>query len=139
MGELDRRLKQSFENLNRALNRLEEALHEDLENGLIVDGTIQRFEFTIEIYWKSLKRLLAAEGIDARTPRETLKEAYQVGWLQNEQAWLQMLKDRNSTSHIYDEEMARKIVQNIKRYFPEMKETYEKLSKRYMKGFNSHE
>lgn len=139
MEELDRKLKHSFENLNRALNRLEEALHEDLENGLIVDGTIQRFEFTIELYWKALKRLLAKEGIDARTPRETLKEAYQVGWLKNEQAWLQMLRDRNSTSHVYDEEMARKIVQNIKRYYPEMKETFEQLSNRYMKGFDQHE
>lgn len=40
-----------------------------------------------------LKRLLLSEGIEVKTPRETLKEAYQVGWLKNEQAWLQMLKD----------------------------------------------
>ena len=86
MGDANRKLMQSFENLKKALNRLEEALHEDQGNSLIVDGTIQRFEFTIEIYWKMLKRLLLSEGIDAKTPRETLKEAYQVGWLQNEQA-----------------------------------------------------
>lgn len=46
-----------------------------------------------------LKRLLLSEGIEAKTARETLKEAFQVGWLQNEYAWLQMLKDRNETSH----------------------------------------
>ena len=133
MGDANRKLMQSFENLKKALNRLEEALHEDQENSLIVDGTIQRFEFTIEIYWKMLKRLLLSEGIEAKTPRETLKEAYQVGWLQDEQAWLQMLKDRNETSHAYDEEMARRILQNIIGYYPEMKNTFQQLEQKYRK------
>lgn len=51
MEDENRKLKQSFTNLKKALSRLEEALHEDQENSLIVDGTIQRFEFTIESYW----------------------------------------------------------------------------------------
>lgn len=133
MEDANRKLRHSFENLKKALNRLEEALNENQENSLIVDGTIQRFEFTIEIYWKMLKRLLLSEGIEAKTPRETLKEAYSVGWLQNEQAWLQMLKDRNETSHAYDEEMARNILKNIVGYFPEMKNTFNKLEQKYMK------
>lgn len=132
MDDANRKLKQSFENLDRALKRLEEALNENQENSLIVDGTIQRFEFTIEIYWNTLKRLLAREGIEDKTPRESLKEAYRVGWLEIEQAWLQMLKDRNDTSPAYDEEMARKILQNIIHYFPEMKSTFYKLHKQYI-------
>lgn len=139
MTDANRKLRQSFENLKKALNRLEEALNEDQGNSLIVDGTIQRFEFTIGIYWKMLKRLLLSEGIEAKTPRETLKEAYQVGWLQNEQAWLQMLKDRNETSHAYDEVMARKILQNIIRYYPEMKSTFHKLERKYMSGNDQNE
>lgn len=71
-----------------------------------------------------LKRLLLSEGIEAKTPRETLKEAFQ--------AWLQMLKDRNEASHAYDEEMARDILQNIVRYFPEMKNTFHQLEQKYM-------
>ncbi|WP_391207732.1 nucleotidyltransferase substrate binding protein [Psychrobacillus sp. L4] len=139
MEEENRKLRQSFTNLKKALGRLEEALNENQENSLIVDGTIQRFEFTIEIYWKMLKRLLLSEGIEAKTPRETLKEAYQVGWLQNEQAWLQMLKDRNETSHAYDEDMARNILQNIIRYFPEMKTTFQNLERQYMKELDNNE
>lgn len=139
MADGNRKLKQSFTNLKKALSRLEEALNEDQENSLIVDGTIQRFEFTIEIYWKMLKRLLLSEGIESKTPRETLKEAYQVGWLQNEQAWLQMLKDRNETSHAYDEKMARKILENIIRYYPEMKTTFHNLEGKYMKEFDGNE
>jgi nucleotidyltransferase substrate binding protein (TIGR01987 family) len=117
--------------LERALSRLEDALKEDQHNSLMVDGTIQRFEFTIEIYWKTLKRLLLSEGIDAKTPRETLKEAFQAGWLEDEKSWLQMLKDRNETSHVYDEAMALRILANIKQYFPEMKNTFVKLKVRY--------
>ncbi|WP_419961166.1 nucleotidyltransferase substrate binding protein [Psychrobacillus sp. BM2] len=139
MIDENRKLRQSFANLKKALGRLEEALNEDQENSLIVDGTIQRFEFTIEIYWKMLKRLLLSEGIEAKTPRETLKEAYRVGWLQNEQAWLQMLKDRNETSHAYDEKMARNILENIVRYFPEMKTTFHDLQRQYMKETDENE
>ena len=135
----NRKLMQSFTNLKKALSRLEEALNEKQENSLIVDGTIQRFESTIEIYWEMLKRLLLSEGIEAKTPCETLKEAYQVGWLQNEQAWLQMLKDRNETSHAYDEKMARKILENINRYFPEMKSTFHNLERQYMKELDENE
>lgn len=126
----NRKLLQSVNNLEQAITRLEEALAEDLSNSLLVDGTIQRFEFTIELYWKTLKRILTSEGIETRTPKETLKEAYQVGWLQDETAWLQMLKDRNETSHTYDEEAALRILQNIKEYFPEMKTTLEILRKK---------
>jgi nucleotidyltransferase substrate binding protein (TIGR01987 family) len=84
-------------------------------NSLVVDGTIQRFEFVIELYWKTLRRLLAAEGILANTPRESLQQAYQAQWLTDETAWLEMLRDRNESSHTYDEATARRIYANIKR------------------------
>jgi hypothetical protein len=56
---------QSLRNLGRALERLREALQEPEANSL-VDGTSQWFEFVIELYWKTLRRLLAAEGILVR-------------------------------------------------------------------------
>lgn len=86
----------------------------------------------LDLFWKTLKRLLEEEGIETKTPRETLKQAYAVGWLQNEYSWLQMLKDRNETSHVYDEERARQIYEHITDYFPDMKKTFEVLKVRYM-------
>ena len=62
-------------NLENALSRLGEALQIENPDQLYVDGTIQRFEFTLELYWKTLKRLLATEGIETDTPKTTLKEA----------------------------------------------------------------
>ncbi|MCD8501468.1 MAG: nucleotidyltransferase substrate binding protein [Bacillaceae bacterium] len=134
MENLERKLMQSISNLEQALLRLEEALLEDESNSLVVDGTIQRFEFTIELYWKTLKRLLLSEGIEAKTPKETFKEAYKAGWLENEHAWLQMLKDRNETSHTYDQGKALQILGNIKLYFPDMKSTLKFIKQRFKGG-----
>lgn len=119
----------SVHNLGNALERLGEALAEPEDSSLVVDGTIQRFEFVIELFWKTLKRLLEFEGITARTPREALQAAYQAGWLEDETAWLQMLRDRNEASHIYDEAAARRIYADIRRYFPELERTY-----RFLRG-----
>ncbi len=106
------------------MERLREALQEPETNSLAVDGTIQRFEFVIELLWKTLKRLLAVEGIQTGTPREAIQRAFEANWLGDETAWLQMLKDRNETSHVYDEESAKKIYLRVKRHFPELEKTY---------------
>jgi nucleotidyltransferase substrate binding protein (TIGR01987 family) len=116
--------------LGRALERLREALAQPPTNPLAVDGTIQRFEFTIELFWKVMKRLLAREGLDARTPREALQGAYQAGWTADETAWLDMLRARNETSHAYDEALARAICEKVRRYLPEMETTFEALRRR---------
>jgi len=127
----DSKIAQSLANLGAALDRLAEALQEPETNSLVVDGTIQRFELVIELYWKTLKRILADEHIQANTPKEVLQQAYRVNWLINEDAWLQMLKDHNETSHIYNEQMARKIYEHIHEYFPELQCTYHFLKQRF--------
>ncbi|MFD1067809.1 HI0074 family nucleotidyltransferase substrate-binding subunit [Oceanobacillus locisalsi] len=122
---------QCLDNLEKTFVRLEEALKEDNSDDLYIDGTIQRLKTTVEIYWKTLKRMLEEQGIEAKSSRETLKQAYAVDWIQNEQSWLQMLHDRNETSHVYDEEKARNIYENIVGYFPEMKKTFTFLKEKY--------
>ena len=126
----DLKIRQSLANLGRALDRLREALHEPEGSSLVVDGTIQRFEFVIELYWKTLKRMLAAEGIETSTPREALQEAFQAHWLADETAWLEMLRDRNLTSHVYDEAISIQIVARIRQNFPELERTYKFLQHR---------
>lgn len=117
--------KESFNALGDALDRLEEALDMTPDkHGIVFDATIQRFEFTFELFWKTLKRFLLKEGIEVKTPRETLQMAYQLKWIHHEKKWLNMLNDRNETSHIYDEAMAKRIYKNIKTYLPLLKETY---------------
>lgn len=108
----------SLNKLEAALERLGEALAEDSSNPLFIDGTVQRFEIVFELTWKTLKRALEMEGLICTTPRETLKIAYQIGWINEEDLWVQMLADRNATSHTYDEPIAFEIYNNIKNYYP---------------------
>lgn len=125
--------RQSLDNLGRALNRLGEALDAPESNPLTVDATIQHFEFTIELFWKTFRRLLLTQGVETATPREALEAAYQAKWFGDDESWYQMLLDRNTTSHIYDEDTARRIYENIRRHYPEMRRVYAILNGKYGK------
>lgn len=103
---MSERLTLRLADFGRALDRLDEALAVPQDAPLAVDGTVQRFEFTFELAWKAIKDALAAEGVDERTPRSVLRAAFAIGWLEDEAAWLDMLEDRNLTSHTYKEELA---------------------------------
>lgn len=109
------RLIQKLTDFKKAVSRLREVLQADPVNDFIYDASIQRFEFTYELSWKLLKGFLSYSGLaDAATPREVFKVAFSVGILPEGQKWLDMLKDRNLTSHVYDEEMAIEIYVRIK-------------------------
>lgn len=124
------KISRKFLNLSKALKRLNEAVKVPRRNKLAVDGTIQRFEFAFELFWKTLKVLLEAEGLDAQTPRESLQRSFQAGWIFDETLWLQMLKDRNETSHLYDESLAKRIHKRIKTYAIEMESVFDRLKSR---------
>ncbi len=117
--------KESFESLGDAINRLEEVLKMTPdEHQIVMDATIQRFEFTFELFWKTLKRFLFVEGIDVKTPRETLEMAYQLKWINDEKLWLNMLKDRNEIPHIYNDGLVKDIYDRIRKYVHVLKEVY---------------
>jgi len=128
----DRKLNDSICNLERAVIKLEDALKIPKDRELVVEGTIQRFEFVVELMWKTLKRSLDYEGIHPKTPRESLREAFQIGWLKDEDMWLDMLDKRNTTSHLYlDEELAEANYEDIKKLMPVLRETLDFLKNRY--------
>ncbi|WP_448215770.1 HI0074 family nucleotidyltransferase substrate-binding subunit [Endozoicomonas sp. 2B-B] len=88
---------------------------------LVIDASIQRFEFSIELSWKTLKACLAQEGITANTPRECMQQAYAAHWFDDEKAWLSMLKDYNLTSHTYKEDLALEIYRRLPGHYQAMK------------------
>lgn len=123
----------SFLNLENAIDRLKEVMsHPDVNNNTFMrDAAIQRFEFTIELFWKILKKILFYEKIEATTPRDTLSKAYQYQFIDDEAVWLDMLDNRNNTSHAYKEEAAQIIFEHIKSYVPVFEATYQKLKRMY--------
>lgn len=101
--------------VREAAARLSEAVTQP-DNGLIRDATIQRFEFTFETVWKTLKLYLEHQGHECSGPRPTLKKAFAAGLIPSAEeadVWMAMLDDRNLTSHAYDESLAARIYQNI--------------------------
>ncbi len=117
----DPRTAQSLANLSAAIQRLAEAVEQTGDDPIKADAVIHRFEFVIELFWKTLKRMLADELIQATTPKEALQQAFKAGWLDREELWLGMLKDRNETSHIYSEQMARRVSERVRLYLPEIR------------------
>src|SRR5690554_2428310 len=111
------KLEIKLNNFGNALRRLSDAASEysmSNANDLMRDGVIQRFEFTYELAWKTTKEYLQSIGIvDINSPKAIIKEAYGQKLIVNEQNWLLMLSDRNLTSHVYNEEMAKEIVGRI--------------------------
>lgn len=105
-----------FDELTRHLNVLRRAPEEDLENEFIISGVIDKFFIQFELSWKVLKQLLLYEGDDVgRTgsPREIIKAAYARYDFIDEEIWLVMLKERNDTTHIYNEAKAKEMVGKI--------------------------
>jgi len=104
-----------IQNFYSALSRLKEGLAKYDENDdLAGDGVIQRFEFTFELGWKNLKAVFEAEGLTGlNSPKTVLREAYEAELIQDEELWLAMLADRNTTAHIYNQQLAKQICHNI--------------------------
>ena len=86
------------------------------------NGTMQRFEFCFELAWKSLKLALSEwEGLGSASPRQAFEHAYALRWLEHEKPWLQMLQDRNLSSHTYREGLAREIHARIPQHASQLR------------------
>jgi nucleotidyltransferase substrate binding protein (TIGR01987 family) len=117
---LDTRWKQRFENYEKALRLLREALA-DVESlsELEKEGTVQRFEFTVELAWKTLKDYLESSGVilDQNTPKNIIKQAFAAKIIGDGQLWIDILDCRNRMSHTYDEAAFDQAVREMARRF----------------------
>jgi nucleotidyltransferase substrate binding protein (TIGR01987 family) len=127
------RWQQRFENFGKALAQLETACHQDEYSDLERAGLVQMFEFTMELAWNTLKDLLFYEGFDTKTPRETIRKAFETEYLTEEETetLLDALTKRNVLSHTYDEKTAREAEQLVKSVFaPVFRSLYDRLQRK---------
>ena len=126
----DIRWKQRFENFEKAYKLLEKYSNHKAYNELEIAGIIHYYDMTFELSWKVLKDYLETQDFIVKSPRETIKQAFQVNLIENGHIWMDALSNRNLTVHTYDEILAKKITNEIiDLYFPELKKLYEKLLK----------
>ena len=119
------RLTERIENFNRAYSIFELAncaYRQDEENDINKLALTQAFEIVIELGWKVLKDYLAQKGIRALTPNDVIKEAFSAEIISDGQIWINMVKDRNTSSHEYNIDKVDEILAKVSTiYYNELK------------------
>jgi nucleotidyltransferase substrate binding protein (TIGR01987 family) len=134
----DIRWRQRFENFDRALGLLREALAYGQENlsPLEQEGAAQRLEYTLELAWKCMKDYLEDSGvtISPATPRQVIKEAFVAKIITDGQTWIDMLNHRNLLSHTYDFAVFEEAIRaTADRYLPTLQSLHQFLSRELQK------
>lgn len=106
-----------FENFSKSLEIILRAEKEKaLSDEIYQMGVIGQFNLTFELSWKAIKEILQFHGVGnfkTGSPREILKSAYEINFLNDGEIWLDMLNSRNSIVHIYDKNAAIELVEKI--------------------------
>jgi len=113
----DVRWRQRFQNYRLALARLSEAVNlsrqrelSDLEK----QGLVQAFEFTHELAWNTMKDYLEEQGfVGLIGSKDVTRQAFKSGLIEDGDAWMEMIKARNLSSHTYQEKIAADMVKEI--------------------------
>ena len=129
MENNDVRWKQRFQNFEKAMLHLDSSLQLKNPDMLQKAGIIQFFEMSYELAWNTMKDYLEEQGfIDVKSPRAAIKKAFEVGLINDGYSWMELLSDRNLTSHAYDEEKATEVENLIhQKYYPLLNDFYNSL------------
>lgn len=76
-------------------------------NDIYRTGIIGQFNLTFELAWKALQEIMKMHGVEEAStgsPREILQLGYKIGFLNDPEIWLLILKKRNTSVHIYNED-----------------------------------
>lgn len=78
------------------------------------DGLIHRFEITFELAWKTMGDRLRGVGHKVKmSPAHVIREAFAADLIENADVWMQAMDARNNTSHMYDNERAALIAEQV--------------------------
>lgn len=102
---LKEKLAEQLRDLRSAVSRLKETLALP-PTRVHKDATIKRFEFTHELAWKLMQTLAQYDNIEAFGPRNSIRTAAQLRYIDDPQPWFDTLKTRNLTAHVYNEPIA---------------------------------
>lgn len=101
----------------KAVKRLEEALGQP-KNEFIRDSVIQRFEFSVELAWKTARKRM---GTATTAPKDVIREMAQGGYIQDVDIWLKAIDMRNLSSHTYKEDLAELVYEFAQKFTPVLK------------------
>ena len=110
-----------LDNFTNCLAILADADFEMAEtNDIYRTGIIGQFNLTFELAWKALQEIMRKHGVEdavAGSPREILQLGYKIGFIDDSEVWLLMLKKRNTSVHIYNEDEVDEMIMLIRDSF----------------------
>ena len=113
---MDEKFYRRFESFRRSLAVLEEIRERDLTDSFILSGAGAKFNITFDLAWKVMKDIIiqyfAVVDFPKGSPREVLRKAYEFQLISDE-AWLDMLRDRNDLTHDYDGEIVKEVCKRL--------------------------
>lgn len=125
------RCRQRFDNYEKSLQHLRLTVEKESLNEIEQAGLIQFFEVSFELAWKVMKDYLTAEGYEVKSPRESIKTAFDYGLIEDGRLWLEALEKRNLASHTYDDKILDELQALISHtYYPMMDALYENMKPR---------
>jgi nucleotidyltransferase substrate binding protein (TIGR01987 family) len=135
MSDQDIRWKQRYKHFMQAFSQLEKAAllaRQRPLSELEQQGLIQSFEYTHELAWNVLKDFLEDQGLkNLYASKDSTREAFKRGLIQNGEVWMDMIKSRNISSHTYNQDIAREIAEKIiENYVPEFSRLIETMEVR---------
>ena len=116
----------AFKRFASAVESRQTLIDEGFED-IYLDLIVKRFEFTFEMSWKLMKRYLDFLGFEVKSPRASIKEAYAQDLIKDENIWLDMIEQRNISSHVYDEYQIEEIIDKVEIYKKAFSKLKEKL------------
>lgn len=119
-------MKELLESFTKSLERFQEILKEE-KTVANRDSAIQRFEFTVELGWKTVQKFLREQDIVCRSPKECFQEAFRFGLVEDDPRWIEMFEDRNKTVHTYSETFAEEVYGRLPHYCDALNSLRQKL------------
>jgi len=109
------KLESLIKDLKKANQRLKEAT-EAKPTRMNKDATIQRFEFTFELSWKTIQEYIKDQGFDCNSPKNCIREGGRLEIINNPEDWFEFLEARNLIAHTYNEKLANKVYQKALKF-----------------------
>lgn len=81
------------------------------------EGFVQRFEYTFELAWKTLRDYLLENGYKLDSPKSVIRQAYQSGCIADGEIWMDALEKRNNTVHTYNQEILKETIRFLTEEF----------------------
>lgn len=118
-------LKKDLEDI---LLRWQEVLKQP-ESDIIRDSAILRFELTYEVAWKLVQLLAREQGYEVNSPRQAFQRAFTLGWISDEEIWVDIIRACNTATHVYRQEYAEALYRELGKYYQAFEELGDALAR----------